>query len=153
MRMGRGYIYILVNPEFGDLLKIGKTTREPQERAVELSRSSGVPTDFMVAHYLHVSDCDEVESLVHEKLKQYRLNPDREFFRLSLRDAVQTLSEVASNYQLPHLGASRDWDRKDEDENHHDIVCQKCGLGYRVLIWISESQSTCPTCKHVNNHG
>jgi len=36
--MNEGWIYILINPAFKkDLLKIGKTKRQPEERAKELS--------------------------------------------------------------------------------------------------------------------
>lgn len=43
-----GYVYVLQNPAFPHLLKIGFTTRTPEERAEELSRHSGVPTPYRV---------------------------------------------------------------------------------------------------------
>lgn len=44
-----GHIYILVNPSMEGLVKIGKTTRDPESRARELSQATGVPTPFYVA--------------------------------------------------------------------------------------------------------
>ncbi len=37
-----GHIYILMNPTMPGYLKIGMTTRSPEERARELSNSTGV---------------------------------------------------------------------------------------------------------------
>ena len=31
-----GYVYVLMNPSLQNMVKIGKTTREPEERAKEL---------------------------------------------------------------------------------------------------------------------
>ncbi len=45
---GNGYVYVLMNSSMRGLVKIGKTEREPEERAKELSASTGVPTPFMV---------------------------------------------------------------------------------------------------------
>jgi hypothetical protein len=46
----KGYIYILINPYFKGLVKIGKTTRSSEERALELSKHSGIPAEFVVAY-------------------------------------------------------------------------------------------------------
>ncbi len=51
-----GYIYILINQEFGPgLLKIGKTTRQSELRATEIF-TTGVPGEFMVAYDEYVKD-------------------------------------------------------------------------------------------------
>ena len=44
--MSEGYIYILSNPTFKELYKVGKTSRDPYERAEELSSATGIPTPF-----------------------------------------------------------------------------------------------------------
>ena len=91
------YIYILVNPSLRGLLKIGKTTRTPDERAAELSASSNMPTPFMVAYEEEVPDCSVAERLVHQKLAEdgYRVNDSREFFTVPLKIAIYTVSTVA----------------------------------------------------------
>ncbi len=40
--MSQGFIYIAINPAFPKFLKIGKTTREPEERISELSSGTGI---------------------------------------------------------------------------------------------------------------
>ena len=46
--MNEGYIYVLINPSMEDVVKIGKTERDPKNRAAELSSVSGVPEKFIV---------------------------------------------------------------------------------------------------------
>ncbi len=92
--IGNGYIYILINPSMPGLVKIGKTSRESEKRADELSRSSGIPTPFIVAYEEEVTDCDLVEKIIHEKLEKYRLSTNREFFSLELKHAVKVVRDV-----------------------------------------------------------
>ena len=60
--MNIGYIYIMINPSYPNLVKIGKTSRSPEERAAELSQTSGVPTPFYVAYEELVKDYGRVET-------------------------------------------------------------------------------------------
>jgi len=94
-----GYIYILINPAMKDLLKIGKTTRSPEERAVEISQGTGIPTPFVVAYEEQVHDCDLAERIIHDRLKEYRYSRDREFFQIPLKDAVRVAREVAEELE------------------------------------------------------
>jgi T5orf172 domain len=48
--MTSGYVYILINTSFDGMIKVGRTTRDPQERARELSWATGIPTPFRVAY-------------------------------------------------------------------------------------------------------
>jgi hypothetical protein len=92
-----GYVYILINPEMQGLVKIGKTSRDPQLRASELSHSTGIPRDFILVYQLEVTDCTIVERLIHERLELHRL-PGKEFFRISTHQAIQLLMTVADKY-------------------------------------------------------
>ena len=56
-----GHVYVLQNPAFPHLLKIGFTTRTPEERAEELSRHSGVPTPYRVVFSEFFEDCYAAE--------------------------------------------------------------------------------------------
>lgn len=97
--MSIGYVYVLFNPAIKGQVKIGKTTNAPETRAAELS-TTGLPQEFVVAYAERVSDCDKVERLLHDKLSAVRVNPNREFFRLSVRDAIKAVLEVAAPYKL-----------------------------------------------------
>ena len=92
----KGYIYILMNASMPKLLKIGKTTKAPEERASELSVSTGVPTPYHVAYHVWVEDCDGTEKEIHDKLAPYRISNKREFFSAPLKLAISLLSEAES---------------------------------------------------------
>lgn len=87
-----GHVYVLVNSSFPDLVKIGRTIKDPAERAREL-RLTGVPTPFVVAYSVLVSDCYSLESLIHEELAEFRLSNDREFFKVDPKIAINLLIE------------------------------------------------------------
>ena len=93
--MAAGHVYILVNATMPGYLKIGMTERTPEERARELSQVTGVPVPFTVAYSEDVPDCAAAERLIHARLDQFRTRKGREFFHLSLRDAIRELSQIA----------------------------------------------------------
>ena len=91
------YIYILINPSLKGLLKIGRTDRSPEERAIELSNSSNMPTPFIVAYDEKVPDSKTAEKLIHDELMQqgFRVSDSREFFSIPLKNAIQVVSQVS----------------------------------------------------------
>lgn len=94
-----GFIYVMVSPALKEnFLKIGKTTRTPQKRAQEISVGTGVPLRFYVIFQVLVSDCHEVEKLVHAKLAHHRSTSSREFFEISLDSAIEVIRAIALNY-------------------------------------------------------
>jgi hypothetical protein len=85
-----GYIYILQNPSLSEShLKIGRTERDPDERAAEISRATGVPTPFEVVWWSESVDCHLAESILHHHLDIYRTNATREFFDLEIEEAIR----------------------------------------------------------------
>lgn len=85
-----GWLYLLTNPAMPGSVKIGMTTRSPEERAQELA-STGVPMPFHVAAAWAVHDVREAERDAHEALARYRVNDAREWFRLSVPAAIKAL--------------------------------------------------------------
>ena len=81
----KGYVYILINPSFAGFVKIGKTTKNPEVRAREVSSGTGVPAPYAVAWDILVDDCDQVERVIHQQLAPARARKDREFFALPLK--------------------------------------------------------------------
>jgi len=94
----KGYVYILVNPAFTGFVKIGKTIKEPEERARQLSSGSGVPAPYAVAWDAFVYDCDHVEKLIHQQLANSRSRNDREFFSIPLKHAISIASSIVTSY-------------------------------------------------------
>lgn len=100
----KGFVYVLLNPSFTKELKIGKTQNTSEARAKEIYRQAktGIPTEFVVAYESEVSNCDLVELLVHKELQAYRVNQDREFFRVPLKLAVKTIEKVINDLEKQH---------------------------------------------------
>ena len=94
------------------LVKVGKMTRQPSERASELSGVTGVATPFIVVYEDHFPDCDAAEIFVHTQLASagLRLSDNREFFRASVSDVVKIIATMHS--KLP--GHSSTNDRHDD---------------------------------------
>lgn len=92
-----GWVYILTNPAFKEgMIKIGFTSRDtPQERAEELSGTTGVPTKFTVVWAARMPDAQSVERTAHRLLQSKRSNGNREFFECSVAEAVHTIESVA----------------------------------------------------------
>jgi len=98
VQVNEGYIYILINPSLQkNLLKIGKTSRDPETRAVEISGGTGVPSPYHVAYSVKVPDHHFAERIIHQKLKEYRVRNEREFFLLPLQKAIDTLTKIAEH--------------------------------------------------------
>lgn len=104
--MTPGYIYVLQNELFGPyVVKIGLTTLEPDLRALQLySGSSGVPTPFDIFTAYSVGDCKLAEKTIHKRLKAFRINGRREFFRsapsVAASLAYETCAEINNRLGL-----------------------------------------------------
>ena len=95
-----GFIYVLRNDSMPGLVKIGQTTRSAEHRAFEISQGTGVPSEFVVVFQIEVTDCELVEQLVHERLKEFRANERREFFKVTVEAAINAIQEVLKECQL-----------------------------------------------------
>ena len=92
------WVYVLTNPTMPGLCKIGYTKKPPEERVKEISRGTGVPMPFEVAWAFKCFDGDILEREVHKYLDGYRENADREFFRIPLEEAKQTIKILGARY-------------------------------------------------------
>jgi hypothetical protein len=91
-----GFIYILRNPTMeNNIFKIGLTRNKVDERAKQLSKTS-VPDKFYKCQEWNVKDCVKAESLIHDKLIKYRVDPRREFFQIKYDIAVEVIGEITS---------------------------------------------------------
>lgn len=128
--MAAGYIYVLQNPAYGRYaIKIGLTTRLPDVRARELySGSSGVPLEFSVAVAYSVGDCKVAERQIHKRLKAFRMNNRREFFRSSpaVASAIvyETCCWVNTDLGLPSPAVFR-FSARPSRKNPSKAACRK----------------------------
>lgn len=91
-----GHVYALLNSTMAGLVKIGKTEREPEERAKELSCGTGIPTPFVVAYAEWFKDCSAAEDYVHSLMEQkgFRVSQNREFFCAPVKAAIQAIMKA-----------------------------------------------------------
>lgn len=80
----KGWVYVLSNPSMPGMYKIGLTRLHPKQRAGQLSKSSGSPTDFVVEAKFISADPERDEKIIHESLSRFRVSQAREFFSCSL---------------------------------------------------------------------
>ena len=103
-----GIVYVLTNPEMPGLVKIGKTSRkEVQQRLIELY-STGVPVPFECEYAAKVSDETAVEKAFHTAFEPYRINPNREFFRIDPEQAIALLALLADEDVTPGVQQEAD---------------------------------------------
>ena len=85
------YVYVMSNPSFPeDMLKIGWTREHPNIRANDL-HTSGVPTPFIVEFVIITPEGSKVEKIIHNYIKTYRVNSNREFFKISKEELTRIL--------------------------------------------------------------
>ena len=90
------WVYILSNPTTPDMFKIGYTKLDPNERAKQLSSSTGVVLPYKVEWAFHCYNGENLEGEIHRYLESYRVSTNREFFQRPLeaaQDAVKTLGQ------------------------------------------------------------
>lgn len=101
--MSIGYVYILTNEAMPGLVKVGKTTRTPEERAVQLF-VTGVPQPFEVHTSFHSPNCDRLEQVAHEALAEFRVSDCREFFQCDPEEAFNAVSGAHINQVATWVG-------------------------------------------------
>jgi hypothetical protein len=95
---GSEYVYVLENKYMPGLLKIGYTYNDPQIRASQISKSTGVPGEFVVIHSQKCFNGLRVEKAVHEKLKEYRVTSNKEFFKVGIAFVKEVIKSKIEEY-------------------------------------------------------
>ena len=94
--MKRGIIYVMWNELFPELVKIGitsgSTSQDVEKRRKELSHGENMPQPFEAKYAICVNNYEKIESIIHKGLAKLRHNPHREFFKLSVDEAINLLS-------------------------------------------------------------
>lgn len=86
-----GYLYIISSPALDGMIKIGCTRRlNPTIRVKELS-SSSLPFPFVTHGFVFSDNCFDLEANMHKYFEAYRVHPDREFFYVSPKEAINVL--------------------------------------------------------------
>ncbi len=92
----KGFVYIMSNRSMPGIIKIGMSTKIPDERAKELSSETSCPTPFIVEYYALFDDMISAESIAHQKLNEYRHG--KEFFQVDILKAIGTIESIDINH-------------------------------------------------------
>lgn len=86
-----GVVYVLTNPVMPGLVKIGRTAQDDAKTRIAQLYTTGVPVPFTLEFAGKVNNEPEVESALHTAFNPYRVNPNREFFRIDPEQAIAIL--------------------------------------------------------------
>lgn len=108
-----GWLYVISSPSLPGLVKVGVTRQlNPVMRIRQLS-SSSLPEPFHAHCFVFSDDCFELESQMHKYFDKERVNPDREFFRIEPKEAIDVLKEI---FNVDVHFVDEDCDDNEEDE-------------------------------------
>ena len=84
------------NPLHPDDLKIGQSSKDPNERRKELE-TTGVLEEFVLEYRALTEDYVSLEREIHKDLAEVRVRADREFFKISVPEAIDKIREIAGS--------------------------------------------------------
>jgi hypothetical protein len=115
-----GYVYILTNKFVPNLVKIGKTTRNGDIRTKEVSSPTGVPGTYETAHKRWVVNCHVAEKEVHWVLRHKRPDKRKEFFELTLDEAIEIVDEICDKHSVNKVVSSHFFNDNNNDNDYDD---------------------------------
>ena len=108
-----GWLYVISSPSLPGLVKLGVTRQlNPVMRIKQLS-SSSLPEPFHAHCFVFSDDCFELENNIHKYFDKERVNPDREFFRIEPKEAIDVLR---NEFHVDVHFVDEDCDENEEDE-------------------------------------
>ena len=121
-----GHVYIISNyGSFGDdVIKIGMTRRNVEDRVYELGDAS-VPFEFDIEGTLyHPSNAMELEGRIHDLLlekRMNRVNPRREFFRITITELKQIFKDEGLNVKWTIASDVQEWREKKRKKRQWEL--------------------------------
>lgn len=86
-----GWLYVISSPSLPGMVKVGCTRQlNPVMRVKQLSTSS-LPYAFRTHGFVFSDDCFALESAMHHYFDDRRTVPDREFFNITPKEAIDVL--------------------------------------------------------------
>jgi len=99
----KGWVYIITNVAMPNLLKIGYSDRDPENRAIELN-STASPHPHIVEFAVLVEQPRKVEKAVHMELKDF--HEGKEWFKCDTSKGKSAILDVANDPVITHQIAS-----------------------------------------------
>ena len=94
-----GYIYCLSNESYKDTYKIGFTKNDPLARMVQLN-TTGLLYPFKLEFAKQVKNYQDKEKKLHNIFDKYRVNKNREFFKIELKEIKQLFDLMLGSHEI-----------------------------------------------------
>jgi hypothetical protein len=97
-----GYVYAFSNESMPGFIKIGMTERTPEERLAEanLPDTFKPPLPYVIEIQKKVNNCKETEKNIHALLSDKRVNPHREFFKITIEELKDVFNSIEEDNQI-----------------------------------------------------
>lgn len=94
------WIYIQRNAMFHEeIFKVGFSIN-PKKRAKQLSGTTSIPDNFFIIHKFKVINMQLAENVIFKILEPYRVNNNREFFKIPLDELIEKISKIVNFINL-----------------------------------------------------
>ena len=90
-------VYVLTNSAMPGLVKIGMTNSSEIENRLKQLYTTGVPVPFKCEFACKVKDADTIENALHFAFSDFRINLNREFFKISHEKIIAVLKHMEVN--------------------------------------------------------
>ena len=97
------YVYVLINKSMPQIVKIGMTIREVDQRAKEISGATGVPTPWVPIYSFKCFNSYKLEQEIHAYLDAVRVSDNREMFYMHSKDAINIVKQIGAKYVISPL--------------------------------------------------
>jgi len=94
---GGGWVYILENKSWPGICKIGFTTSPVEKRISEINNAGSV-IDWDISFTYQCKRPYDLEQAIHRHLQFCRSRKNREFFEISLQNAISTIESFGQYY-------------------------------------------------------
>jgi hypothetical protein len=146
--MTDGYLYCFSNESMPGILKVGMTERTPGVRLSEANCSDTwrPPTPYKIEFAKKVSNPKQKETTLHTLLSQYteRINPKREFFRVSTEEIKTFFDLMDGELWIEHYIEKDEDDEQEDVENEYDEETYKT-IKQPVIVKGCRDMSKCFT--------
>ena len=94
------YVYVLLNKGFPGICKIGYTDKSVEDRCKSINAATGVIYPWYPVYSIKCLNGYSLEQDVHAYLEArgVRVNPRREGFEISSKQAIEIIEELNKNY-------------------------------------------------------
>lgn len=135
MKNKQGAVYVLTNPSMPEIIKIEATQDSVKNRCKTISKATGVPTPFEVEYECTVSDCYKVEKALHAAFSPWRVNDNREFFRVNAAQVIAILQLVQIENTTEIATADQTEAKRNPRFTFSDM---KIPIGATLVFWQDE---------------